>query len=198
MRKSVPTELHIGMTFLSSCFLFGAILGFVLSGFLNQQEQSNLCHFFQNYFSIIQQEDYPKPPLLHTVWANLKTPLYIFLLGFSLLGTIGIPFLLMSKGFVFAFSVSALCRLLGLQGIVPAFFLFCLPAFLWVPVLFALSLQSFRAALRLWGRGKRDETYPSGYFLQASIPFLGVIASISIDYFILPLLVQAIIPFTTS
>lgn len=196
MKKQIPCTIHKATYLLLSCFILGGLLGFLFASFLSAEGQGTLSHFFLDYFTALQQEEPIKPTLIHTIWSNLKTPLYIFLLGFSLIGTIGVPYLILSKGFFFTFSISSLCRLLGVQGIVPAFFLFFLPTLLWVPVLFLLGIQSFRASLSLWSRGKREETYPPHYFLQASFAFLGVVGSICVDYFILPLLIQAVSPFT--
>lgn len=194
MKKQIKWDLPQGLKMLSSCFLWGGFCGIFFAGFLLEEGQGTLSDYFLQYFNHV--EEYGQTQDFFAIfWSNLKIPMYTFLLGFSLLGTIGVPLLFISQGFIFTFSVSSLCRLWGVSGLIPSFFLFCLPAFLWVPVLFFLGLQSLRSAHLLWNRTKTEEIYQTGYFFQSGIGFLGVICSIAFDYMIMPILVQAVSPF---
>lgn len=191
MRKAGRCEVPLGMIILTSSFLLGGVLGLFLASLVTGEGEVNLSAFFLSYFTAIQ-EGSATPNLITSIWTNLKTPLLAFIFGFSFLGVVGIPCLLGMEGFILAFSISSLCRLMGMSGLIPSFFLFCLPAMIWIPMVFLISFQSFYAALLLWRRGKKEEVYPKGYFMRTAISFAGILLNISFEYFLLPLILKAL------
>ena len=82
----------------------------------------------------------------------MRFPLAALLMGFTALGVIGLPVLFAVRGFLFSFSVACFCRLFGGAGLIPALFLFGLPALLWAPALFVLGAQGMLGAYGLLRR----------------------------------------------
>ena len=79
------------------------------------------------------------------------------------MGVIGLPVLFAVRGFLFSFSVACFCRLFGGAGLIPALFLFGLPALLWAPALFVLGAQGMLGAYGLLRRVTGDSRYPLSY-----------------------------------
>lgn len=188
MRKSPP----FGMLILTISFLSGGLLGFFMSGLISDTGEITVGDYFISYFTAVQ-EGSTSPNLALSFWTNIKSPLLAFLLGFSFLGSGILPLLFIVEGFYFTFSISTLCRYLGIVGLVPAFFLFCVPALVWIPMLFTLGFQSFYASIQLWRRGKKEEAYPTGYFLRSACCFCGIFLTIAFEYLLLPLIMQGIL-----
>lgn len=191
MRKKIP----FGGFVLVGCFFLGGLLGCVVTSMTEQSGQVALEEYLLAYFSQLVEGGI-ELKFLSTAWAAIKVPLAAFLLGFTFLGVIGLPILFGLQGFLFTFSVSALGKLFGMEGMLPAFFLFCLPALVWVPVLFLLGLQSFQASLaqisKMFLGGKSgDRVYPTGYFRRVMLCFGGVAFLVLLEYFVLPSLLVA-------
>lgn len=189
MRRGRKLDVPLGALVLGGSFFLGGLLGVVLAGFLT--EEQGLAQYFQAYFSLVAQGE-AVSHLGISLWTNVKAPGLAVLLGFSFLGMVGLPLLFVSEGFLFTFSVATLCRIWGISGLLPGFFLFCLPGLLWVPVLFILGLQSFRAAVLLSGQGRRQwsEIYPGGYFFRCFLCFLVVLVQVALEYWVIPLCLQ--------
>lgn len=194
MRKPTKLDLPLGLALLSGSFLLGGLLGFFLSTLLAQE--NGLSQYFHSYFTLVEAGELT-PHFGNSLWSNLKTPLLAFLFGFSFLGILGLPLLFVTEGFLFTFSVSSMCRLLGAQGLLPGFFLFCLPALIWIPILFLLGQQSFRSAILLAGQGRRlsEEIYPKGYFIRCFFCIFATLLMVGLEYFVIPVLLQASLPF---
>lgn len=192
MKKQNYWDVPLGMVVLAVSFFSGGLLGFFLASLMISEGETSLANYFMSYFDAVRGGDW-QPNLSHCIWSHLKPPLLAFLLGFSFLGTIGVPLLVGIQGFYFTFSVATLCRWMGITGLIPAFFLFCLPALVWVPVLFILGLQSFHVSQLLWRRGRKEDVYPVRYFVRAALCFGSLIFSIAFEYYILPLLMSALI-----
>lgn len=194
MKQHMKWDVPTGNYLLLITFFLGGLIGFLAASLVSGEGDGSLAAFFQVYFLQVQQQGVT-PNFLHSIWTNLKLPLYLFLCGFSLLGTFAVPLLFATEGFLFTFSISTLCRLLGVSGIVPSFFLFCLPAFLHTPILFFLGTQSFRSAQLLWQRIKPVEIFSIRYFGKVGIGLFAVFLSILFDFFVTPILVEAVLPF---
>lgn len=185
-------NLPIGMVILGISFLLGGLLGCFFASLISGEGESIVAESFLAYFSAVK-EGRDNPNFWLSLWHNLKPPLLAFFLGFSFLGIIGLPLLFATEGFIFTFSLSILCRLWGITGLIPSFFVFCLPALLWMPLFFLLGFQSFYAAMILWGRGKKEEAYPKGYFFRSFLCLSAILFSSAFECFLLPLLLQGIL-----
>lgn len=190
MRNKFYVDLPLGMMLLGGSFVLGGLLGFLFGGLIPQEEDLSLCQYFLDYFQAVQAGE-GKPSLISLWISNLKAPFFVFCLGFSFLGVLGLPLLFFFESFVFTFSVSTLCRVLGVSGILPAFVLFGLPALWWTPLLFLLGQQSFQSAWNL-RRGQQPQ-FPPGYWLPVLLSFLGLMLRVAYEYWILPSLLCGVL-----
>lgn len=78
-----------------------------------------------------------------------RYPVLAFLLGFSVLGTVGIPVLCFVRGFTLAFALSALTRLYAGNGALMGCMLFGVVSALSVPVFLLVASGAFCSSVRL-------------------------------------------------
>lgn len=192
MKKKLFLDLPLGMILLGAGFFLGGLLGFFFAGLVAGEGEVGLSAYFLAYLQAVEEGN-GRGQLATVVWGNLKFPLLAFFMGFSFLGTVGLPLLFGVEGFIFTFSISTLCRVLGVSGLIPAFLLFGLPALLWSPLLFLLGLQSFHSAMQLWGRGRSDLAFPRGYFFRSALCFLGMFLCIAYEFLCLPGLLRGVL-----
>lgn len=79
----------------------------------------------------------------------LRYPLLVFFLGFSVLGTIGIPALSFGRGFTMAFALSVFTRLYAVNGALMALLLFGGVSALSIPVFLLVASGAFLSSVRL-------------------------------------------------
>ncbi len=192
MKKNFYLDLPLGMILLGGGFFLGGLLGFLFAGLIPREGEIGLTSYFTDYLQAAKLGQ-TEANLFTVFWGNLKFPLFAFFMGFSFLGTVGLPLLFGVEGFIFTFSVSTLCRVLGVSGLIPSFLLFGLPALLWAPALFLLGLQSFYAAIQLWGRARREDVYPKGYFFRALFCFFVLCGNVALEFLLLPSLLQGVL-----
>lgn len=190
MRKKLYLDLPLGMILLGGSFLLGGMLGFFFASIIPQEEDLSLFQYYADYFTAVKSGD-TEAKLWTVFWGNVKAPILAFFLGFSVLGLWGLPLLFLVESFTFTFSVSTLCRVLGVSGLLPAFVLFGLPALWWVPMFFLLGLQSFHTALSL--RNKTEAPFNRGDFLRAVCFLFATALNIAYEYLLLPSLLQGIL-----
>lgn len=144
--ETIPTWDGLSrLAVLGVCFLVGVLGGFffsVLGG-----ESLELLDYLQRYFHLAGYGGGLDPTLLSVVWDIFRWPLMAFLLGFTALGMVGIPLLLLIRGFLLSFAATTFVRLFGLPGLAASLAAFGVTVLLTVPVLFVVSLDSFRQSL---------------------------------------------------
>lgn len=150
--KSVPAwDGLTQLTVLSVCFAVGALGGFFFSGW--NRDSAGLLDYLGRYFQMAGQGNGAEPTVWSSVWDLARWPLAAFLLGSTAAGALGIPALLVARGFLLAFSAATFARLFGLAGIVASLAVFGVTALVAVPVLFVVSTDAFHQSLgRLDGR----------------------------------------------
>lgn len=78
-----------------------------------------------------------------------RYPVLAFLLGFSVLGAVGIPVLCFARGFTLAFALSVLTRLYAGDGVLMGCMLFGVVSALSVPVFLLVASGAFLSSVRL-------------------------------------------------
>lgn len=130
---------------LGTCFFAGTLGGFLFSGLSG--ESGELSAHLLDYLRQTGSGAGVEPSLLAAVWDVLRWPLAAFLLGFSALGAVGVPVLMLARGFLLSFAAATFGRLFGLPGMAAALAAFGVTALLSVPVLFVVACGAFGASL---------------------------------------------------
>ena len=197
-RGAVPGGLALRqlgpLTILGCSFVLGGVLGSVLASLITGEAAQNLKDFLLDYLAAAQAGEI-EAEFWSMAWEQGRFFLGICLLGLTALGTAGIPVLFCVRGFLFSFSVAALCRIFGPAGLAPALCLFGLPAFLWAPVLFLAGIQCLEGAYALLRRALGDGRVPlphgSAYWGALALYGVGLLLCVALECMAAPLLLKA-------
>ena len=193
-KLDLPLEQRVALTVLSAAFLLGGLLGCLLAALCDGPGAEELSGYLTGYLALAWEDDLPRglPPLL---WGQAKYLLAVLVLGLTALGLAGIPILFGLRGFFFSFSAACFCRVFGRRGLLPAFFLFGLPALLWVPALFlsgVAGLLSARQLLRrMLGDGWSVMPLNGAWWCRAGLCVGLALASGLLEYWVVPVLLRA-------
>ena len=195
-------ERHLGpalrqlgpLTVLGCAFVLGGAAGSLLAGLIAGGAAQNLERFLRDYLTAAQAGEV-QAELWPMVWEQGRFLLGTAVLGVTALGVAGIPVLFLARGFLFSFSVAALCRIFGPAGVASAFFLFGLPAFLWAPALFLAGSQCLEGAYALLRRTLGDSRAPlpqgSPYWGRLALCGLALFLCVVLEYMAVPVLLKA-------
>ena len=185
IRLSFISREKIYALLLGAFFLLGGLLGCLVAGCIHGEGGDALRTYLESFFSLVG-EGGMTVDFGQVVWNQLWCPALVFLMGFTMIGAVGLPVLFALRGFGFVFGVACFFRIFGGVGIVPAVCLFGLPAVLWVPSLFVLGIDSMQCAHRLAGtvRGQGRNWY------ICIVCWGAVVVSALLEYFVLPVMVQ--------
>lgn len=149
---------------LAACFAAGAVGGCFFAGALDEDAATSLFDYFGGYFASIESGLTLHFSLLSAVWEVLRWPLLTFVLGFTVLGVVGLPVAFCVRGFLLSYAVSVLVRLYGAAGLVAALAVFGFSDFFVLPALFTLGVDAFRAAGSMAGNllGDSRRTFSPG------------------------------------
>lgn len=181
--------LLLGLSFLS-----GGTAGCIAAAGIGGAAGAALQDYLQAYLTLAEAQgiDVRFLPIL---WEQFRYPVFVFLLGFTAIGMLGIPVLFALRGFLFGFSVSCFCRLFGSVGMIPAMFLFGLPALLWAPAFFVLGTQAVRSAHTLFycrtGERYNPLFWKGNNLLRIGLCTGALVLCAAFEYLVLPTLVGA-------
>ncbi len=130
---------------LGGCFFLGLLSGLLFASF--GEASSELSAYLQNYFQSVSLEEGWRPAIWTVIWDLTQWPLAALVFGFTALGVICVPALLLARGFLLSYAVSLFLRLFGGSGMLAALVAFGIPALLVIPALFAISCDAFRSSL---------------------------------------------------
>lgn len=196
-RRDVIPQLPrplLPLAVLSACFLLGGALGAAFGGLMSEDSAQELAGYLGAYLALaeeggVQAEFWP------LAWEQFRLLLAVILFGLTALGVVGIPILFGVRGFLFAFSVSGLCRVFGAAGLGPGLCLFGLPAFLWAPVLFLAGSQCLNGAWVLLRRLLLDSREPlpftSAYWGRLGLWGAALTLCVMLEYLAAPVLLAA-------
>ncbi|MCL2081275.1 MAG: hypothetical protein FWH16_04150 [Oscillospiraceae bacterium] len=159
-------QKNFSLALVSAAFLIGAAAGSMTA--MTVADGGELAAFFGDMV-----EGARDGALRNSFWRvltpNLMWPGMILLFGFSPAGLVGIPACMLVKGFLVSYSVSAIFRAFGLDGIWLALTSIGLPNLVYVPVLVIVSVLGLRAT----GGARRVSPYFHGLVLGV---FIGLAA----------------------
>lgn len=190
----LPLEQRFALGALSAAFLLGGAAGCLLAALSGGAGAEELGGYLTGYLELAREGGLPKA-LLPLIWGQMKYLLAILALGLTALGAAGIPLLFGLRGFFFSFSAACFCRVFGHRGLLPAFFLFGLPALLWVPALFLSGVPGFLSAGRLLrrttGEGRGVISLNGAWWCRAGLCAGLALASGLLEHWAVPVLLRA-------
>lgn len=180
---------------LAVCFAAGAVGGCFFAGALDKDAAANLFDYFGGYFASIEDGQAPHLSLLFSVWEVVRWPLLAFVLGFTVLGVVGLPVTFCVRGFLLSYAVSVLVRLYGTVGLVAALAVFGFSSFFVLPALFTLGVDAFRAAGfmtgNLLGDSRRSFSPGQGRLFRAGCCSLLLAMAAALQFQLTPVLLSA-------
>ena len=190
----LPSEQWVPLASLSGFFLLGGLCGSIFASLADGQGGQELCDYLRDYLGLVRDG-----ALFHNFWSGLweelRYLLAVFLLGLTGIGVVGLPLLFGVRGFFFAFSVACFCRVFGSSGLLPALFLFGLPALLWGPALFLSGVQGLNGSRKLLLRGLGDgrDALPFApvYWGKLTVSFILILLCGLVEYHVIPVLLRA-------
>lgn len=190
----LPLEQKAALAVLSAAFLLGGLLGCLLAALSSGTGAEELSSYLTGYLALAREGGIPRGlwPLL---WGQVKYALAVLVLGLTALGLAGVPILFGLRGFFFSFSAACFCRVFGKRGLLPAFFLFGLPALLWVPALFLSGVPGFLSARQLLrrtsGDGRSVIPLNGAWWCRAGLCVGLALLSGLLEYWVVPVLLRA-------
>lgn len=175
---------------LAVCFSAGALGGFLFSALSG--ETPELLDYLQQYFQSAGQGGGLEPSLAATVWDLIRWPLAVFLLGLTTVGAVGIPLLMVGRGFLLAFAATSFARMFHLPGVAAAVAVFGVTVLVAVPVLFVVAADAFRQSLsRLPGAPSSPIHWSER--VQALAPCAGLLVlAVALQQTVMPALFSAV------
>lgn len=191
-------ELFPSLLAVSVAFCVGGLVGLLMAAQVGGGGHESLSAYLQNYLTAVREGAAVSPALSTVLWETIRWPLFVFFMGFTALGILGIPTLFAIRGFLLSFAVASFVRMFGGSGGLLAFFSFGITGLVTVPTLFILGVQGFLSARQLAGRtlSGRKGALPFGklYFVRGGL-CAGVLAfSILLEYWAVPSLLEAVAP----
>ena len=161
-RKKWRVNLLQGRTtmliFFCVLFLMGGVAGCVTAG-LAPASDVELSAYITGLLRQFGSKD-PTISLFSVVWNVFRVPLLAVFLSVTALGLIGLPVLVVLRGFALNYAVALLYRLMGIQGLYWGGCLFGLSALLWLPALLELCVSGLSASYGILRRVSGDGRYP--------------------------------------
>ncbi len=124
-------------------FAVGMLAGLFLGKHISVTEKEELSDYIYKYAQICGQNDRPTASLL-SIWSTyFRYPVCFFLLGWCVLGVVGVPILCFLQGFSLSFAVSTFVSVLGKSGIRLALYTFGLRCLITLPCSIWLAMWAF-------------------------------------------------------
>lgn len=125
------------------CFLCGVLIGFALAYFGGSSEA--LRSYLQDYLRLAARGNL-ELSFFSVFWDCIRWPLLVIVFGFTALGVLAIPALLLVRGFLLAYTATCFSVLLGRSGFAASAILLAVAGFLVLPVLLVLGCEGMRTA----------------------------------------------------
>lgn len=130
--------------FLCILFLVGVTLGSVFATLGGNHPQ--FSDQFSTFAQSVSQGNAPKVSLCATIWEIICWPALLLLLAFGTPGIIGIPCVMLARGFLLSYACTSFVSMYGWHGIGWNAIFFGVSALLLVPVLVCVANWAFSCA----------------------------------------------------
>jgi len=179
-----------------AAFLLGVLFGLGFAGILSDEESGALKNYVVSYLSAVESSSVTTPSLFSAFWNTYQWPIGIFLCSLTVVGVLGIPFLLAARGFLLSFAVSCFIRVLGSTGIILSVLLFGLSGLFSLPALFLFGVEGLDLSLaisrRLLGNNGKMVSFDSERWLHYGMSMVFFWFSMTIERGIVPVLLHAL------
>lgn len=180
---------------LTVCFTLGLLAGCLFAGALGAESLLRLSEYLDGYFALVRSAGAFSPSPLSAVWELCRWPLLVFVLGFTGLGTVGIPAVFLLRAFLMSYSAAVFVRLFGLAGLAAAAAVFGASGLFSVPALFVLGADALGSAGCLvsvfLGEGKRFALFRPEQLVRAGGCAALLAVGTVVQLWLAPLLVRA-------
>lgn len=173
----VPTSV------LFVCFLLAGAAGCAAAAAAGEAGESSLSSYLQSYLSALSGGGAVSPSVWAVIWEMARWPFLVFLLGLTALGAVALPAVFCLRGFLLAYAIASFARVFGREGLLLAFGVFGVTAFVAIPALFALGAVAFPASLRMAAglSGERPSSSGPGGRIMALVP-CGVLTALAVFF----------------
>ncbi len=166
------------------CFVAGALVGFCFAYFRDASEDLRI--YLQDYLDLAARGEM-KLSFFSVFWDCLRWPAAVIVLGFTAIGVLAIPALLLIRGFLLTYAATCFALLLGRGGLAAAATLLLIDVFLILPILLILGCEGLRTSFaRLPGTSNSVERK---YRLEVALPGAGIsLVAAALQWTVIPML----------
>lgn len=156
-------------------FLFGAVAGTGSSSAFYKSDAAG--EILTGYFLSLKGGE-TGTDLASLFWWLAKYHVFVFLLGFSMLGVVGIPLAAFARGFTLSFTMAVLVRLYSVNGAIAGALILGVSSLFSVPLFFLMAVSAMNASLELTRSGlflvapSGFGIYSRPYFIRSIVIFL--------------------------
>lgn len=173
--KEQRSSAHVCIVVLFVCFLIGVICGYLwaLLGYQTSDLESHLT----DYFSLAAESGIEVSPA-SALWNSIKWPLFVVVLGTSVVGAVAIPVVMIVRGFLLTYSTVCFSILLGYNGIVVSIVLFAITVLFELPVLFIFGCEFLHVSIARVTRSSKEGKNLNPEYLLSGVGILIVAAAL--------------------
>lgn len=175
---------------LGGSFSAGALCGFLLAAF--GQTSAQLSDYLRAYFQMAGSTGGLELSLWSVVWDLVRWPLFVAAMRFTALGIVGIPAVMLVRGFLLSYAAATFSRLFGGGGAVAALAVFGITVLLAVPVLFVAAQDSFQAALARRTGAPTAQVQPENRLTALSVCVGLLVLAAALQRTVMPALLSAV------
>lgn len=182
----------VPLLLLGLCFFLGLVFGLCFS--MLRQDSKELSNYLSEYFQTVGESGSLNISIWSVIWDLARWPIFAFLLGFTALGVVAIPALLIVRGFLLSYAVTTFVGLFGTDGLAAALAAFGVTALLLIPVLFVIAYDGLRSSMvRLAGGTEEAAPRPVRQRLTIFAPCAGIIVlAMVLQWMAMPALLSAV------
>jgi len=185
---------YLGLIICGALFICGGIVGVTAAGLASSG--AGVSDYLTEFLVLASGAPVRLGGFLRALFNDSAYHLAVIFLGFSAFGVFLVPALSAVRGFFLCFSVSAVVRHFGGDGVLLTIAIFGVGALMTVPCLFILSVQSFSSSLYVLksvaAKSGVAQTYRGrgGYFRRVAICAAVLMTSALIDTLLIPRLID--------
>ncbi len=137
--------------FLTVLFLLGILAGTYVVMEYEVSEVKEVTIFLEDFLRIFSMETLDYHEIFKTsVWNMAKELLAVWLLGFTVIGILGVVLLVFRRGFLIGFVAAFLIKVYTLKGFGISLCMFFAQAFFYIPILIVMGVFAFELSVLLF------------------------------------------------